>query len=81
MKLSLLFTTVLVACAVGYDDKNDPPKLPSPPATLSLTGSNHLDYNSCSEVQTHRDAKHGVTCYVILGCDGRAAISCLKQEE
>ena len=78
MKLCLIAAAFLLV--LGCDDpKENKPK--PPPATLNLTGANHLDYDSCSEVQTHRDAKHGVTCYVLLGCDGRGAISCIKVEE
>ena len=78
MKLCLITAACLLV--LGCDD----PKAnkPTPPApTLNQTGSMHLAYDSCSEVQMHRDPKHGVTCYVLLGCDGRGAISCLKVEE
>lgn len=47
---------------------------------LQVVGAKHFNYETCSEVITFRDTQKGVTCYALMGCDGRGAISCLKME-
>lgn len=82
MKLGLIFASVCLF-ALGCDDTPKESKPKPPETSLTLNGASVVARNNdtCTEVQTYRDPKRGVTCYVLLGCDGRGAITCLKLEE
>ena len=70
---------VLCLFAFACEDKKDEPKK-APPSVMKVVSSTAMEYDSCAQMTVYHDEERKTTCYVVAGCDGRGAISCLKDD-
>lgn len=70
---------VLCVLAFGCDDpkKEEPKKAIS---GLIEVGTISVSYDSYAQLSVYHDDNNKVTCYVLVGYDGRGAINCLKDD-